>query len=101
MAKKRTGMTRREFLRNTGFATGAAALAGLAPTVASAAQAGEQKIGAQLIGKLEGPELILDPAKFPKKFAEAPMWADLVKAGKTPPGGAAHPRGADGGEAAP
>ena len=49
------------------------------------AQAQEAKLGAQLIGKLEGPELVLDPAKWPKKFAEAPMLADLVKQGKLPP----------------
>ena len=85
MAKKQAGMTRREFLRNTGLATGAAALAGLAPTTTLTAQAGEQKIGAQLIGKLEGPELVLDPAKWPKKFGEAPALAELVKAGKLPP----------------
>jgi peptide/nickel transport system substrate-binding protein len=85
MAKKQAGMTRREFLRNTGLATGAVALAGLAPTTTLTAQAGEQKIGAQLIGKLEGPELVLDPAKWPKKFGEAPALAELVKAGKLPP----------------
>ena len=38
-----------------------------------------------LIGKLEGPEIIRDPAKFPKTFKEAPMLAELVKAGKLPP----------------
>ena len=85
MAKKQAGMTRREFLRNTGLATGAVALAGLAPTTTLTAQAGEQKIGAQLIGKLEGPSLILDPAKWPTKFGEAPALAELVKAGKLPP----------------
>jgi peptide/nickel transport system substrate-binding protein len=41
-------------------------------------------MGAQLIGKLEGPELILDPARWPKKFGEAPMLTELVKAGKLP-----------------
>ncbi|MGH7263425.1 MAG: ABC transporter substrate-binding protein, partial [Candidatus Rokuibacteriota bacterium] len=30
-------------------------------------------------------ELILDPAKWPKKFSEAPVLAELVKAGKLPP----------------
>ncbi|HEX7549459.1 MAG TPA: ABC transporter substrate-binding protein [Candidatus Methylomirabilis sp.] len=85
MAKKQAGMTRREFLRNTGLATGAVALAGLAPTTTLTAQAGEQKIGAQLIGKLEGPSLILDPTKWPTKFGEAPALAELVKAGKLPP----------------
>ena len=85
MAKKHTGVTRREFLRNTGLAAGAMAVTGLAPTTAMAGQAGEQKIGAQLIGKLEGPSLILDPAKFPKKLSEAPALAEMVKAGKLPP----------------
>jgi peptide/nickel transport system substrate-binding protein len=85
MAKKRTGVTRREFLQHAALASGAVALTGLAPTAALAGQAGEQKIGSQLIGKLEGPSLVLDPAKFPKKFAEAPMLAEMVKAGKLPP----------------
>ena len=38
-----------------------------------------------LIGKLEGPEVITDPTKFPQKFTEAPPLAELVKAGKLPP----------------
>jgi peptide/nickel transport system substrate-binding protein len=38
-----------------------------------------------LIGKLEGPEVITDSAKFPKQFNEAPQLAELVKAGKLPP----------------
>ena len=38
-----------------------------------------------LIGKLEGPDVITDPAKFPKKFSEAPQLAEMVKAGKLPP----------------
>ena len=38
-----------------------------------------------LIGKLEGPEVITDSAKFPKTFNEAPQLAALVKAGKLPP----------------
>ena len=49
------------------------------------AHAQDAKIGAQLIGNLEGPELVLDATKWPKKFAEAPMLADLVKQGKLPP----------------
>src|SRR5713226_3199827 len=88
MAKKPQGSTRREFLRDVAVAAGGAALAGALPAVpafAQGAKAPEPKPGAQLIGKLEGPELILDHAKWPKKFAEAPMLADLVKAGKLPP----------------
>jgi peptide/nickel transport system substrate-binding protein len=38
-----------------------------------------------LVGKLEGPEVITDPAQFPTSFKEAPQLADLVKAGKLPP----------------
>jgi peptide/nickel transport system substrate-binding protein len=45
----------------------------------------EAKLGAQLIGKLEGPTVITDAAQFPKTFNEAPMLAELVKAGKLPP----------------
>src|SRR5262252_7046206 len=41
--------------------------------------------GNALIGKLEGPEVISDPAQFPKTFKEAPQLAELVKAGKLPP----------------
>ena len=42
------------------------------------------KIGSSLIGKLEGPEIILDAKAFPKTFKEAPMLAEQVKAGKLP-----------------
>src|ERR1700704_1873205 len=38
-----------------------------------------------LIGKLEGPEVVTDPAKFPRTFREAPQLAEQVKAGKLPP----------------
>jgi peptide/nickel transport system substrate-binding protein len=51
-----------------------------APTEAPAAD-----LSTQLVGKLEGPEIIRDAAQFPKKFGEAPMLADLVKAGQLPP----------------
>ncbi len=84
MARNRTGVTRREFLQRTALASGAVALAGVPISGALAGQA-EPKIGAQLIGKLEGPSLVLDPAKWPKKFGEAPALAELVKAGKLPP----------------
>ena len=76
-----TKPTRREFLRD-------AALAGALPAATASAQATgapEAKIGAQLIGKLEGPELVLDASKWPKKLAEAPMLAEMVKGGKLPP----------------
>ncbi len=38
-----------------------------------------------LVGTLEGPELVLDPAKIPAKFHESPDLAKLVAAGKLPP----------------
>src|SRR5438128_9743049 len=88
MGREPPGRPRREFFRDAAIAAGGAALAGALPAadaVAQGAKAPEPKLGAQLIGKLEGPELILDHAKWPKKLAEAPMLADLVKAGKLPP----------------
>ena len=89
MAKKPTKWSRREFLRDAALAAGAAGAASVWPAgrggLAGPARAEEPKIGSQLIGKLEGPELVLDATKWPKKFAEAPMLADLVKQGKLPP----------------
>jgi peptide/nickel transport system substrate-binding protein len=38
-----------------------------------------------LVGKLENPTIVTDPAQWPKKFREAPALAELVKAGKLPP----------------
>src|SRR4249920_3857099 len=42
------------------------------------------KIGSSLVGKLEGPEIILDAKAFPKSFKEAPTLTEQVKAGKLP-----------------
>ena len=59
------------------------------PAAAAATPAGAgaaaNKPGRQLIGKLEGPSVVTDSAQFPKKFAEAPALADMVKQGKLPP----------------
>ena len=55
------------------------------PAAPAAAKPAEPKLGAQLIGKLEGPTIILDAAQFPKSFKEAPALAELVKAGTLPP----------------
>lgn len=41
--------------------------------------------GSELIGKLEGPEVVTDQAAWPKSWQEAPQLAALVKAGKLPP----------------
>lgn len=84
MAKQRRGVTRRDFLLETALAAGAFGLLGV-PEMARGGQAASPKLGAQFIGKLEGPEIIRDVAKFPKGFKEAPMLAELVKAGKLPP----------------
>ena len=85
---KGKGMARREFLRLSAMATGALAACTAAPTPISAAtaptKASEPKLGAGLIGKLEGPVVITDPARFPKAFKEAPQLAELVRAGKLP-----------------
>lgn len=63
--------------------------AGSAPTKAAASPAAaasdDQKIGKSLIGNLEGPEVVTDPAQFPKTFSESPLLTDMVKAGKLPP----------------
>ena len=76
------GVTRRTLLR-----LGLLAVSATGGTVASApgARAQASKPGANLIGKLEGPEVVTDPAQFPKTFKEAPPLAELVKAGKLPP----------------
>jgi len=60
-------------------------LAAAALTVVVAAGAFAQAGKSSLIGKLEGPEVVTDPAKWPKTFREAPQLAALVKAGKLPP----------------
>jgi ABC-type transport system substrate-binding protein len=44
-----------------------------------------QTTGGSMIGKLEGPEVVTNPAQFPKTFQEAPQLAELVKAGTLPP----------------
>lgn len=79
-------LSRRTFLQlATAAAAGAALPESMLGVVRPAAAGAAAPLGAQFIGKLEGPEIIRDVAKFPKKFAEAPMLAELVKAGKLPP----------------
>jgi peptide/nickel transport system substrate-binding protein len=53
--------------------------------VRDAVAQGTTKLGGQLIGKLEGAEVVTDPALVPKSFKEAPQLAELVKGGKLPP----------------
>ena len=83
MDTHRKGLTRRELLRDAAVATGGLVLWPSAPE--AWAQSQPPKLGAQLIGKLEGPEIIRDPARWPRTFNEAPMLAELVKQGKLPP----------------
>jgi peptide/nickel transport system substrate-binding protein len=80
--KQRRGFTRRQFLRGAALATGSVVLSDLIPGAWAQAP---PKLGAQLIGELEGPEIIRDPAKWPKTFDEAPRLAELVKQGKLLP----------------
>ena len=72
------GLSRRTMLR--------LGLLAASVTQLPAGPAGAQgtKPGGHLIGKLEGPELVTDPAQYPKRFNEAPQLAELVKAGKLP-----------------
>jgi len=61
------------------------ALLSAAMVTAGSAQAQNAFEQSGLVGKLEAPAIVTDPAKMPKAFKEAPMLADLVKAGKLPP----------------
>src|SRR6266702_2875524 len=63
-----------------GLALGTGGVAAQSPAPAG----GPPKIGSSLIGKLEGPEIILDAKAYPKTFKEAPVLATQVKAGKLP-----------------
>src|SRR6195256_4189378 len=57
----------------------------VAPAIrASHAQSADTTISRELIGKLEGPEVITDPALWPKHYQEAPMLAARVAAGALP-----------------
>ncbi|MCC6176044.1 MAG: hypothetical protein IT305_12125, partial [Chloroflexi bacterium] len=66
-------------------APAAAAKPAAAPKPAAPAAKPGQALGANLIGKLEGPEVVTDQGTWPKSFKEAPMLAERVKAGKLPP----------------
>jgi peptide/nickel transport system substrate-binding protein len=66
-------------------APSAAASARPSAAGSSAPAGGSNAPGKELIGTIEGPSLITDPAQFPKTFNEAPALAEQVKAGKLPP----------------
>src|SRR5262249_20447125 len=59
-----------------------AVLLGLAVSGATAQQKGGRDA---LIGTLEGPTVIADPAEWPRRFQEAPQLAVLVQQGTLPP----------------
>jgi peptide/nickel transport system substrate-binding protein len=61
------------------------AIGALSGAIAAGALAQSGGKTSSYIGKLEGPEVVTDPAKAPKTFKEAPQLAELVKAGKLPP----------------
>jgi peptide/nickel transport system substrate-binding protein len=61
-----------------------ALLVGPLTAVIAAAALAQVASKSSLIGKLEGPEVVTDPAKFPKALKEAPQLAEQVKAGKLP-----------------
>jgi len=63
---------------------GLAAVLALGPAVVAAQTDATPRLGASLIGKLEGPTIILDVNAYPKTFKEAPMLDAQVKAGKLP-----------------
>jgi peptide/nickel transport system substrate-binding protein len=51
----------------------------------SAPEQPSPRAGSQLIGTLEGPEIVTDPALFPTQYSEAPQLAELVARGELPP----------------
>lgn len=53
--------------------------------VVTATPEGPPVLTTGLVGELEGPEIITDPAQYPTSFNEAPMLAEMVAAGELPP----------------
>jgi peptide/nickel transport system substrate-binding protein len=91
----KTGFSRRKLLKLSAAAGGAAFLAACTPDSAkpntsaaasgTAAPSGRTSAGKFTLGKLEGPVIVTDAAKFPKTLKEAPELAALVQQGKLPP----------------
>ncbi len=77
-------MSKPSFSRRT-VLTGLAAAPVATGAVMNAAHAATDLAASGLVGKMEGPTMVTDPAKWPTKFNEAPMLAERVKAGKLPP----------------
>ena len=73
-----------ELSRRSLFAALAASPAAMELVTSTLARAADLSASG-LVGDIQGPAMITDPAQWPKKFNEAPMLAELVKAGKLPP----------------
>jgi len=72
-------------LSRRGLLSALAASPAAVAMLSHAAQAADDLAASGLVGELQGPTMITDPAKWPTKFQEAPMLAARVKAGKLPP----------------
>ena len=77
-------ITRRELLKLSAAAGSTSLLIACLPQQTAPASETPQTAGRYQLGKLEGPEVITDPARFPKSFKEAPELAALVQQGKLP-----------------
>src|SRR5947208_2415293 len=75
--------SRRRFLQYATYAGGALALTGCT-TGKSGAVGSSDRLGAAL-PPLEGAQVVLDPAQFPKAFKESPEFAKKSAAGQLPP----------------
>src|SRR4029453_617403 len=62
------------------------AIGALSGAIAAGALAQSGGKTTSYIGKLEGPEVVTDPAKAPRTFKEAPQLPGLARGGKLPPG---------------
>lgn len=72
-------------MRRRGLAILGACLLAASALVPSGTRAQGALAQSGLVGELEGVTILTDPAKWPKRFKEAPQLAELVKAGKLPP----------------
>jgi peptide/nickel transport system substrate-binding protein len=75
--------SRRRFLQYATYAGGALALTSC--TGGGSEQSGAATRLGSTLPPLEGAQVVLDPAQFPKSFKESPEFAKQVAAGKLPP----------------
>jgi peptide/nickel transport system substrate-binding protein len=76
--------SRREFIRTAGILGGSMVVLG-ACTPGRSVGGGINGHGGAALPPIEGATVVTDPTQFPKKFAESPDFARLVRAGKLPP----------------